>query len=937
MAEPGTGRDPLEVLVEEMVSRLRTGQEPSVEEYASSHPDLANEIRELFPTIAAMERLKARGERSSDGLASLGPIKLQRLGDFRIVREIGRGGMGIVFEAEQESLGRRVALKVLPRQALLEHQHLARFRREAKIASNLHHTNIVQVYGVGEEEGFHFYVMQYVRGVGLDRVITSLHNSARDSACEGDKLLQTIVSRIIAPKEDGRAVLSDPKYHRFVARVGEQVADALAYAHDQGTLHRDIKPSNLLLDDQGVVWVTDFGLARSTNAVDVTQAGDFTGTLRYLAPERLTGPADARSDLYALGLTLYELLTLQPAFGQCNRFALLHRIAERSPIRPRLINSAIPQDLETVVLKAMSREPRQRYVTAGEMAQDLRRFLEDRPVLARRIGPAGRMWRWCRRNKTVASLAASTVALILTVAVVATVGYFRIRNALSREADARRSAEAVAALASEAIDRVFTRLGPSRVVVSSLPVGPVAGGSVEVIGQPAVSAETVALLEELLPYYDRLAAQTGGDITLQRRVADATRRMGDIRQRLGQYDRALAAYRKAVDLYGMLTRQQPKETAFPIACAETYNEIGKTSLLMRDIPEAKQSHLGALEILSALGQAAPASARYELARTHFLLGQRLPREPGAEPRGPGRGPPPQGGPRGRPRPDGPPPDEDRPPPSEPEPDADRDSRSQHLKQAIGLLATLTQEQPKNPDYRDLLALCYREVTPPEEPGRPGVSDKAVEILEALVQDFPQVPDYRLDLCETYAAAEAIDPGPPPRIIPQGQGQLRKALDLSQQLTVQYPNVPEYQASQARIHHRLGEVYRQSQRLDEAEASDRAALEIQTRLAQSLPDAIPYQVLKSAYGNSLADLLFRRGKLAELQSIAEANIAGTTRLQNEHPELWYLHGLLVEANRTLAAALRRSGMDEAASRADIQADLHQAAINDQSRLPPGRRP
>ncbi len=174
MADPDTDRDQLEVLAADYMDRLRQGQRPSVEEYASRHPELAEEIRELFPTIAVTERLKARQARSSGGRVTLGPAQLERLGDFRIIREIGRGGMGVVFEAEQESLGRRVAVKVLPRQALLDEKHLKRFQREARIAANLHHTNIVEIFGVGEQDGFHYYVMQYIRGVGLDAVIPVL-------------------------------------------------------------------------------------------------------------------------------------------------------------------------------------------------------------------------------------------------------------------------------------------------------------------------------------------------------------------------------------------------------------------------------------------------------------------------------------------------------------------------------------------------------------------------------------------------------------------------------------------------------------------------------------------------------------------------------------------------------------------------------------------
>ena len=155
MADPNAERDPLEVLATEFVERLRKGEQPSISEYVANHPNLAEDIGALFPTIIATERLKASRERSSDGSVSLGCASLERLGDYRIIREIGRGGMGVVFEAVQESLGRRVAVKVLPRQALLDPKHLRRFHREARIAANLHHTNIVEVFGVGEQAGFH--------------------------------------------------------------------------------------------------------------------------------------------------------------------------------------------------------------------------------------------------------------------------------------------------------------------------------------------------------------------------------------------------------------------------------------------------------------------------------------------------------------------------------------------------------------------------------------------------------------------------------------------------------------------------------------------------------------------------------------------------------------------------------------------------------------
>jgi len=299
MSEANTERDPLELLAAEYMERLRLGQRPSIEDYAAQHPDLAAEIRDLFPTIAVTERLKARQARSSDGRATLGPAQLERLGDFRLIREIGRGGMGVVFEAEQESLGRRVAVKVLPRQVLLDEKHLKRFEREARIAANLHHTNIVEVFGVGEQDGFHYYVMQYIRGAGLDAIISRLaklvHNPASDQprqspTADSDEAMADGAARgLVGSEFDGRL---GSHYWQSVARIGLQAAEALNYAHSLKTLHRDIKPANLLLDTQGTVWLADFGLAKAAQSDDISLSKDLVGTLRYMAPEQFRGNTD---------------------------------------------------------------------------------------------------------------------------------------------------------------------------------------------------------------------------------------------------------------------------------------------------------------------------------------------------------------------------------------------------------------------------------------------------------------------------------------------------------------------------------------------------------------------------------------------------------------------------------------------------------------------
>jgi serine/threonine protein kinase/WD40 repeat protein/tetratricopeptide (TPR) repeat protein len=486
--------DPMGPIADEFVAAFRQGKRPSVEEFAQRYPAHADEIRDMLPALVLMEKAKSGDDSSSEGGKAAVPAaraavpSLRQLGDYQILREVGRGGMGVVYEAQQLSLGRHVAIKVLPRHALLDPRQLGRFQREARSAARLHHTNIVPVFGVGEQDGLHYYVMQFIQGLGLDLVLDELRRLrqprrgappganatglvppganatglARDVSAVA--VARSLLSGAFRPPEpaadltipvaeaspvalaqarpvalapgdsatsvraaDTSATIrlpgqseastlseSSSQYWQSVARVGMQVADALAHAASQGILHRDIKPSNLLLDDTGNVWVTDFGLAKAASDGDnLTHTGDIVGTLRYMAPERFNGQGDLRSDIYSLGLTLYELLALRPAFDEADRNKLVKQVMHDEPVRPRKLNPAVPRDLETVVLKAIARDPAHRYQTPAEMAEDLKRFVEDRPVRARRASEAEKFLRWCRRNPLPASLLVGIVLVFL--------------------------------------------------------------------------------------------------------------------------------------------------------------------------------------------------------------------------------------------------------------------------------------------------------------------------------------------------------------------------------------------------------------------------------------------------------------------------------------------------------------------------------------------
>ena len=434
------------------LAAVEAGEAVDPEELVAAHPEIADRLRSCLAVL----RVAGRVEGSVDLGVAVDPAEDTRLGDFRILRMIGRGGMGIVFEAEQVSLHRRVALKVLPFAAALDPQQLRRFQIEAQAAALMHHTNIVPIFSVGCERGVHYYAMQYIEGQTLAGLIGDLRRlagmGAPAGAATGGSLAEEVASGRLDPAPapatwpielglaEGRSLRteSSPRpvgervaegrvrgsrlgrrspapatapastrtnaYFRTVAHLGLQAAEALDYAHRQGVIHRDIKPANLLVDVHGNLWITDFGLARMQADSSLTMTGDIVGTLRYMSPEQSSarrGIVDHRTDVYSLGATLYELLTLQPAYDGRDRDELLHQLAFGEPKPPRFWNPSIPRDLQTIVLKALARDVGQRYATAQELADDLRRFLDQRPIQARRPSFWKHAGKWARRHKTL--------------------------------------------------------------------------------------------------------------------------------------------------------------------------------------------------------------------------------------------------------------------------------------------------------------------------------------------------------------------------------------------------------------------------------------------------------------------------------------------------------------------------------------------------------
>ncbi|MEX2016385.1 MAG: serine/threonine-protein kinase, partial [Candidatus Hydrogenedentales bacterium] len=432
--------------VEEYLAALEQGARLKREEFLARHAEVAAPLAEC---LEALEFLHvAVGGLRVDRGGLEGPFLPESssaglLGDFRILRELGRGGMGVVYEAEQISLCRRVALKVLPFAAVLDARNLARFKTEALAAAQLDHPGIVDVYGVGCERGVHYYAMRFIQGRTLAAVIAEarLTRSRRTGpATDSVSCVENDAEQPSAPEAPDAALVptqtldslstaaltGSTAWFRTIAQIGVQVAEALHHAHEHGIVHRDIKPSNLLVDGEGKVRITDFGLAQVESDATLTLSGDLLGTLRYMSPEQIVGnraDVDHRTDIYSLGATLYELLAREPAFPGNDRRGLLRQIAEEEPRPLRRLDRAIPADLETVVQKAMAREPVFRYATAQEFAADLQRFLQHQPVLARRPNLLERTAKWSRRHRglvvsafvlmlfAIVALAASTIVI----------------------------------------------------------------------------------------------------------------------------------------------------------------------------------------------------------------------------------------------------------------------------------------------------------------------------------------------------------------------------------------------------------------------------------------------------------------------------------------------------------------------------------------------
>ncbi len=928
-------RHPVEVLAEEYSERLRAGEKPTIDEYVLRFPEHADLIRSVLPSIALVERVsindsQQRRADDSNSKKAVAAGQPDALGDYEIVREIGRGGMGVVYEAIQRSLNRHVALKVISSLISGNSKHNARFRREAEAAASLHHTNIVPIYGIGEDHGLQYYAMQLIDGVTLHDVIECLRNDAARSTHSGEAarwMLNKSTTETVSPftvaasstsaantaasqlqtrqreaetagmveaVPDATTIVSQTEieqsasnanspqdlnqqkltreYFRNVARTIANAANALHYAHHQRVLHRDIKPANLLLDREGTVWITDFGLARRTDLDAETQTGEILGTLRYMAPEQIAGTGDSRVDIYSLGLTLFELLTLKPAI-ESPKSRLLD--PERNSIirNPRSIQPNIPPDLQTITLKACAYMPEDRYQHAREFEEDLHRFLEDRPILAKRSTRTAILMRWARRNPAIATLGAATLGLLVLIASLLGVWnrqqqlsireigkqFERAETNLAEKTGAlnlveqeQARAEKNLSLAMKAFDQITHNIASrgSTIAISSYleedDLGEFSGAT--------LSQADVALLESLLEFFDQFSEENSKDLRME--AAIGRQRVADIQHKLGQLDQADLSYQKAMDAFRSILKQKPDHAEVVLPIIAIHSERLTLFAKRGQIPKSELEYNEARILIDQSTEVKKSpEGRFALAKLLNSIGKLGTRFGGDSRPRPIR--PPYGRllPQGEPMP--------------PEQAARVKREAGFNAEALALLKELSTESPDNVSYQVVLGRSLRDESRiarmmKDMQRADDALRRSIELFEALCKTHSDSAAFKYELADTLSrniAMRAVD-----------QQRCTRALAICDEISKENPQVPEYRALKAST---LVKLSMMAGRNTRGEELLNEAIAIQRELASRNFDVAIYSVgliqsLKRL--SELQEYLGKPDKAKENNDLAEKEIA-----------------------------------------------------------------
>jgi serine/threonine-protein kinase len=884
MAASSDARSPVELLADEFLARCKRGERPTIKEYCDQHPDLADEIRQVFEALLMVEDLRPGTDEVSGSCGESVPVggkRLEQVGDYRILCEIGRGGMGVVYEAEQQALGRRVALKVLPKTSAGDGSAQVRFQREARAAARMHHTNIVSVFDVGQDGEHLYYAMQLIHGQGLDLVIDDLKrlraqsgatpmapDSAEQRSIAASLAAGQFEKENLAPEGEadanataayegsapssamlpgqsdiGTATSNRRAYFRSVAQIGVQTASALSYAHSRGIIQRDIKPGNLILDTIGNVWVTDFGLAKTGEGA-MTHTGDILGTVRYMAPERFRGHCDVRADVYALGMTLYEMLTLKAAYASDDRLKLIELIRHTEAASARSIDATVPRDLETIVMKAINKDPKRRYQSADEMAEDLQRFVNDETIKARRIGLLERLGRWCRRNPAVASL---TVAVLVLMTVGTTVSIWQAVVANLARADlAAKNAELAAEqakvearfeLAQQAIALFHTGVSEDMLLKNEqfkdlrTKLLKAAAGfyadleklleeQTDAKSRQALAAaycqlgeltdkigsntEALARHRQALALRRELAAVEGADVEARLDVARSLDKVGRLLSATGNNAGALAAHEEQRELAERLEAEDPAD-AVRSALAQSHNSIGGVHLDMGKPQEALTAWRKASAIWQRLADASPAVTEFQrgLASTHNRIGIVLI----------GMGKP--------------------------------DEALAAWRKALAIRQKLADASSADTELQSGLSHTHSNIgLLLVETGRPAGAlqalQKALAIRQKLADASPAVSELQFDLAWGHIQiGDVLSRTGKPE---EAREAYLKALAINQKLSDANPTVLGYQRDLGRAHKQLGWLLSRQKRFAEAFTSIDAGLAILQKLTEAGPKSPEYASL-----------------------------------------------------------------------------------------------
>ena len=837
---------------------LEQGLAPDQSSLLAKHPERATALREYLPWIELLYRAKPRGSGGTIATAPRATMP-ETLGDFRIVREIGRGGMGVVYEAEQISLQRRVALKVLPFASMLDQRQLERFKNEALAVAQLQHANIVPVYAVGSDQGLHYYAMRLIDGQTLEDVIDSERDAAERVDTPDDH----------APADDSAPLASSA--HRKLridaaarerydacARWTIQAAEALDYAHRLGFLHRDVKPSNLLVDRDGALWVTDFGLARAPREQSITASGELLGTLRFMSPEQLStkpGLVDRRADIYALGLTLYELLALRPAFEAPTQQALARLIESREPALLRRIDGRIPRDLENIVFKAIAKAPADRYASAQEMADDLRRYLDGVPTLAQSPTWRDHFDKWIRRHARLVAAAALALAIVLVSVASSTVLVWRARtdtqHALDLASANHARAEANLRDARSAVDIVFTDLAE------------------ELADTPGAEPARRKLLEQALAYYQKFSAQPNADERLTAETAAAHYRCGQISEQLGDDVAARDRYEESRRLW-MALREQQDSMAARQGLALCEHNLALVAFRGGDDRQAARHLWRAIDLQQELlaSQEDDEQIRRDLTVSYTHLGMVL-------------------GEAGR-----------------------ADEALAALQQALEC-----QRDSRSPsaEARGDLAAIYSQIGYVHSPTSPAAAaqafGRAAEAYEKLALQSPRVLRWQAELASVRGNLAAL--AAQGNRFDDAERYYLGALKIQRRLAERAPDVVAYARNLAVTANNFGFLLCRQQRDAEAIAQFEIAREQFARLAAANANAVEYLSRWGGVCNNLGLAYERMGRDDEARTAYVDAIAAGERARAGAPHAERNAAYLATERANLLRLLRRAGDDEAA--------------------------